>query len=508
MPEMTIPTSSFARAALVRLVVVVAVALAPLLVTQSSYAAPVNATGGLAEEFNGPAGSAPDASLWTHDIGRGPGNDGWGNGELQTYVDSRATSYLDGNGHLVIKARRTGADPQAGWTSARLTSKDKFETRYGRVESRMRIPAGKGMWPAFWMLGADHPDVPWPRSGEIDIMEASPGRNDRAVLSNVFGSAPTKTAWNDYTMIDHWHDLGQRVDADWHVYAVEWSPDDLRFFVDGVQHHRVTRDQMGEDWIFDKPFFLLLNLAVGGGFGGTVDASTPVENTMLVDYVRTTPRGTSATPSPDPGPAAIAAEYARRGGESGRLGAPVTGVACGLVGGGCFQHYANGASIYWSPGTGAHVVLGRVRAAYERNGWEGGRLGYPLMSEFCGLTGGGCFQRFSGGLIYWTPQTDAHVVLGAIEGAYARQGWESGPLGYPVMDEFCGLRDRGCYQRFTGGLVYWSPTTGAHPVWGGIGERYAAQGWENGVGYPVSGERYLGGGRWEQDFQRGRITFP
>lgn len=451
---MSTHSPTLARATLIRLCVVLAVALAPLLVapSQAASAAPVDPAGGLAEEFDGPSGSAPDPSLWTHELGRGPGNDGWGNGELQTYVDSRDTSYLDGDGHLVIKARRAGADPQAGWTSARLTSKGKFETQHGRVETRLRIPAGKGMWPAFWMLGADHPEVPWPRSGEIDILEAAPGRNDRAVLSNVFGSAPTKTVWNDFTMIDHWHDLGERVDADWHVYALEWSPSDLRFFVDGVQHHRVTREQMGEDWIFDKPFFILLNLAVGGGFGGPVDAGTPVENTMLVDYVRTTPAGAPNTPP-------------------------------------------------------AHVVLGRVRVAYERNGGEAGRLGYPLMSEYCGLRDGGCYQRFSGGLIYWTLRTDAQVVLGAIEGAYANQGWETGQLGYPVMDEFCGLRDRGCYQRFTGGLIYWSPTTGAHPVWGGIGDRYAAQGWENGVGYPVGDEHFVGG-RWYQDFQRGRITFP
>src|SRR5690606_26299058 len=128
-------------------------------------APPASAAGQLvwADEFNGAAGSAPNPAVWTHELGAS----GWGNNELQNYVNSRANSARDGDGNLVITARRD----RAGYTSARLVTNDKAELQYGRIEASIKIPRGQGIWPAFWMLGAGFPQTSWPNSGEIDIME-------------------------------------------------------------------------------------------------------------------------------------------------------------------------------------------------------------------------------------------------------------------------------------------------------------------------------------------------
>lgn len=188
------------------------------------------------------------------------------------------------------------------------------------------------------------------------------------------------------------------------------------------------------------------------------------------------------------------------------LGQPISGEYCFLRDGGCFQRFERG-SIYWSPTTGAHWIRGRIRDRWGSVNWEYGPLGYPTSDEFCGLRDGGCAQRFQHGLIYWTPGTDAHVVWGAIEDAYAAQGWETGDLRYPTGGEFCGLRDGGCGQRFQGGMIYWSPRTGAHVVKGRILDEYAARRWEAGpLGYPTSSERCDANG-CVQTFQRGRITW-
>lgn len=219
----------------------------------------------------------------------------------------------------------------------------------------------------------------------------------------------------------------------------------------------------------------------------------------------------------------ILERYAANGWEAGHLGYPTSDEHC-WIRGGCFQTFQFG-SIYWSPATGAHFVRGAIREAWEREGWEVGHLGYPTSDEQCWIRGG-CFQTFQGGSIYWSSATGAQFVRGAIRERWGREGWEAGHLGYPTSGEFCGLRERGCFQRFQNGSIYWSPATGAHFVRGAIRERWGSLGWESlrtpvvpeggttilrmpwghDLGYPISGEfcGLIRGGCF-QNFERGRI---
>ncbi|SDF77119.1 LGFP repeat-containing protein [Blastococcus aurantiacus] len=192
------------------------------------------------------------------------------------------------------------------------------------------------------------------------------------------------------------------------------------------------------------------------------------------------------------------------GGRKGRLGYPTAAENCRLRDGGCVQTFQGGL-VYWSRTTGAQPVLGAIRTAYAKQGWETGRLGYPTAGEACVLRSGGCFQQFQGGSIYWSPASGAHVVLGAIRDGWADRGSETGRLGYPVGSERCGLRGGGCFQEFQGGAIYWSPASGAHPVVGGIRDAWARQRWETGrLGYPTSAE-ILWVGSYVQTFQGGTI---
>lgn len=187
---------------------------------------------------------------------------------------------------------------------------------------------------------------------------------------------------------------------------------------------------------------------------------------------------------------------------AGVLGIEDGGPWCGLSDGGCFSRFQNG-SIYWSPTTGAHFTRGVIRAEWGSLGWETGFLGYPVSDEICGLTRGGCYQQFQGGTMYWSFPTGAHFTRGAIRARWGQTGWERGVLGYPTSHEFCGLRDRGCFQTFQNGSVYWSPASGAHPVRGALRDIWARSGWENGRwGYPTSEEACTPGHCW-QSFQGG-----
>jgi len=198
--------------------------------------------------------------------------------------------------------------------------------------------------------------------------------------------------------------------------------------------------------------------------------------------------------------------WAAGGAETGVLGYPTGGEVCGLRGGGCLQTFQRGA-VYWSPATGAHVVSGQVQQRWGAQGWEGGRMGYPVTDTSCGLADGGCWQAFQVGRVYSSASTGAHVVWGAILQTWAAGGAETGVLGYPTGGEVCGLRGGGCLQTFQRGAVYWSPATGAHAMAvGGLQSRWAATGWENGrLGYPVEAERAVPGGR-AQRFQGGTLT--
>ena len=237
------------------------------------------------DEFNGPAGAAIDGAKWVAETG----GEGWGNQERQYYTARAENVSMNGSGQLVITARaEPGSSYQCwygscGYTSARLKTKDRFEQVYGRFEARIRIPRGQGIWPAFWMLGNDIDGVGWPQSGEIDVME-NIGREPAVVHGTMHG--PGYSGGNSIGG-SQTRTTGAFAD-DYHVFAVEWMPEEIRWFVDGSQYHRTTPAALppGATWVFDHPFFLLLNVAVGGAWPGDPDASTVLPQQMLVDYVR------------------------------------------------------------------------------------------------------------------------------------------------------------------------------------------------------------------------------
>ena len=234
------------------------------------------------DEFDGAIGSTPDRTRWTYDLGAS----GWGNRELEEYTDSPDNAAIvaddgatDGKA-LAITARR---DDDGHITSARLKTQYLFAQRYGRFEARLKLPVGQGIWPAFWLLGDDIGGKGWPTSGEIDIME-NLGHEPDVVHGTIHGpgysgaKGPTAT----YML-----PKGRFADG-YHVFAVEWSPDAVSWFVDGTRYSTKTPADIGKNnrWAFDHPFFLLLNLAVGGGWPGYPDTTTRFPQTLLVDYVR------------------------------------------------------------------------------------------------------------------------------------------------------------------------------------------------------------------------------
>ena len=235
------------------------------------------------DEFNGPDGSGVDASKWVVEVG----GKGWGNQELEYYTSLRENAYIH-DGNLVIEARRkeyAGADGvKRNYTSARVKTAGKFSQAYGRFEARIKIPSGQGMWPAFWMLGDDIDKAGWPACGEIDIME-NIGKEPSTIHGSIHGPGYTG---GDGIEAPYKLPATRRFADDFHVFAVEWEPNAIRFYVDdGVYVTRSRSDlRPGWKWVFDHPFFLILNLAVGGDWPGNPDAATVIPQTMLVDYVR------------------------------------------------------------------------------------------------------------------------------------------------------------------------------------------------------------------------------
>jgi beta-glucanase (GH16 family) len=223
------------------------------------------------DEFNG---ARIDAKNWRFDIG---GN-GWGNAEMEYYTDRPENARIE-KGMLVIEARweQYGGRP---YTSARINSRKLQEFQYGHIEARMKLPNGKGIWPAFWMMGANGA---WPSCGEIDILEFI-GKMPDTVYQTAHGPgyAGTKGIGSHYVM------TADSLMNDFHVFAVDWAPREIRWSVDGQEVFKVTPDKIppGTQWVFDHPFFLILNLAVGGGWPGYPDTSTVFPQQLLVDYVR------------------------------------------------------------------------------------------------------------------------------------------------------------------------------------------------------------------------------
>jgi beta-glucanase (GH16 family) len=228
------------------------------------------------DEFEGPAGASPDPGFWSFDLG----GSGFGNGESQYYTDRPDNAALDGAGQLVITARREVMGNRQ-YTSARLTSRGKHEWTYGRVEAALQLPAGKGLWPAFWLLGSNFRQDGWPACGEIDVME-SRGQQPEVVFGSLHGPGYSGGGALMGQL------AGQDFDAGMHRYAVEWEPGVVRWSVDDRVYHevRATRLPGGGRWVFDHPFFVVLNLSVGGHFGGEPDDSTVFPQTLRADWVR------------------------------------------------------------------------------------------------------------------------------------------------------------------------------------------------------------------------------
>jgi beta-glucanase (GH16 family) len=227
------------------------------------------------DEFN--VDGQPNANLWGYNIGWG--QNGWGNNELQFYTD-RTKNVTVKDGNLVITADKESFNG-AQYTSARLLTKGKFDQAYGRFEARMQLPWGQGIWPAFWMLGADIDTNPWPGCGEIDIMEIR-GQNPTVLLGTVHGPGYSggQSISKSYTL------KNDRFDTGFHVFGVEWAPDYVNFYVDNVLYNQITPADVPGTWVFNKPFFIIMNIAVGGNFVGSPNDETVFPQKMLVDYMR------------------------------------------------------------------------------------------------------------------------------------------------------------------------------------------------------------------------------
>jgi beta-glucanase (GH16 family) len=240
------------------------------------------------DEFSGPAGRPPDPSVFVHEIGDGTASSvpGWGNSELEYYTDDLANAATDGNGNLVLTARAADGSRACyygpcQYTSARLKTLGKLEVGYGRVEARIRLPRGAGLWPAFWSMGTDIGEVGWPQTGEIDVMEWI-GRQPSQVFGTIHGPG-----YSGGASFGGSRDFGRDLSGETHTFAVEREPGEIRWYVDGILYHRATpSDVAPNQWVFDHPFFLLLNVAVGGNFGGPVAPGTVFPQSMAVDYIR------------------------------------------------------------------------------------------------------------------------------------------------------------------------------------------------------------------------------
>lgn len=238
------------------------------------------------DEFNTPLNTAPDAAKWTYDIGAG----GWGNGESQYYTNRTVNARTDGTGNLIIQAQAESY-MGASYTSARLKTQGVFTQAYGRFECRMRMTYSQGIWPAFWMLGQNIGGVGWPNCGEIDIME-NVGYEPTITHGTIHGPG-----YSGGGAVGMAYDYGAPLAAAFHEYAVEWEPGIIRWYFDGILFQTRTQADIGANtWVFTQPFFMILNVAVGGTWPGYPDGSTVLPQQLLVDYVRVYTRDTTQQP--------------------------------------------------------------------------------------------------------------------------------------------------------------------------------------------------------------------
>ena len=282
-------TRSRLRGAFSWAAVAVAALVVPLSPGTDAQAAPAAATDVSAaaatftDDFNGPAGAPVDGSKWRFETG-----DNVNNHERQWYTSGTNNAALDGNGNLVITAKRENPGNHQCWygrceyTSARLSTAQTFTQTYGHYEARIKMSRGQGMWPAFWMLGSDIGSVGWPNSGEIDIME-NVGFEPNTVHGTIHGPGYSGAGGigAGYS--------GPAFADGFHTFAVDWTPGRIVWSVDGNAYStKTTADVGGNRWVFDHPFYLILNLAVGGYWPGDPNGSTPFPNQLVVDYVHVT----------------------------------------------------------------------------------------------------------------------------------------------------------------------------------------------------------------------------
>ena len=251
---------------------------------------PVQWTQIWSDEFDGAAGSPVDASKWTNDIGDGcsQSNCGWGNNEKEYYSADPGSISLNGAGQLVIVGKQAPAGltcyyGACRYTSAKITTRGKLVVSpAGRVEARIKLSNGQGLWPAFWMLGSTCPQTPWPDCGEIDIME-NKGSQPKTTSSALHGPG-----YSGNTPFAHAQDFASGTITDFHTYAVEWDLAHVRWLVDGVEHYQVVAGEVQSRGpsVLGKSFNLILNLAIGGHFDGDPQSDAIFPATMTVDYVR------------------------------------------------------------------------------------------------------------------------------------------------------------------------------------------------------------------------------
>lgn len=239
-----------------------------------------------ADEFD--EDGAPNPQNWNFEVGDGTdqGIPGWGNNELQYYTDRPENAKVE-NGMLVLTARQESFEG-SDYTSARLTTQNLFEKQYGRFEARIKLPYGKGFWPAFWMLGDDCDANPWPACGEIDIME-NVGDDPNIIFGSVHGPeySAGEAISKEFVLEEG------RADTSFHIYGIEWSPNRINYYIDDILYQSITPEDVEEKtdgeglWVFnDKPFYIILNVAVGGNLPGEPNADTEFPQSMVVDYVR------------------------------------------------------------------------------------------------------------------------------------------------------------------------------------------------------------------------------
>ncbi len=240
------------------------------------------------DEFTGARGSGIDTTKWRYDTADGcaQNNCGWGNNEKEYYRASRDNIALNGGGQLQIVARAAPAGLSCyygpcRYTSAKITTRGKMWVSPGRVEARLNLAPGQGLWPAIWLLGKNIESVGWPAGGELDIME-NHGSDVTTTSSAVHGPG-----YSGNTPFAHALARGT-LDRGFHRYAIEWDSLRIRFFVDDTVHYVVSKTDVQHygNWVFDQPFYLILNLAVGGHFDGDPQSDAIFPATMLIDYVR------------------------------------------------------------------------------------------------------------------------------------------------------------------------------------------------------------------------------